>query len=67
MCFGSSYAHHTYTTVKVSHKDDELSVTNGIQASEEGAEKSRVPIGVIHRNLSGDSELTSIGALVGDI
>lgn len=53
--------------VKVSHEDDELPVTNGIQTSEEGAEESRVTIGIVHGNLSGDSELSSVRTLVRDV
>lgn len=57
----------TYAAVEVSHENDELSVADGIQTCEESAEKSRVSVGIVHRDLSGNSELTAIRALVRDI
>jgi hypothetical protein len=57
----------TYAAVKVSHKNDELSVANSIQTSEESAEESRVSIAIVHRDLSGDSEIFAVRNLIRDI
>lgn len=57
----------THAAVEVSHENDELSVADGIQACKESAEESRVSIGIVHRDLSGDSELSAIRALVRNI
>lgn len=57
----------TYAAVKVSHENNELPVANGVETGEEGAEKSRVSVGVVDGDLSSSGELFLVRAVVGNV
>ena len=51
----------------MSHEDDELSVANRVESSEEGLEESLVSIGVVDGHFASGSELSTIRAVVGNV